>query len=69
MLDNKFSATEDRGKTLDCLERLQDKCEFNCLGVARFLKIEELALSTVISETNSMVDMENVNTLKLRKET
>jgi hypothetical protein len=37
--------------------------------VARFLKIEELALSTIVSENNTMVDMENVNTLKLRKET
>lgn len=39
------------------------------MGVARFLKIEDLALSAMVTEDNSPESMEDVNTLKLRRET
>ena len=49
---------------------MQDKCEFVCMKLARLCHIEDLALSVVVSEDNALVNnMEDVTTLKLRKET
>ena len=48
---------------------MQDKCELNCLRLGRFFKIEDLVLSAIVSEDNELVNMEDVTTLKLRKET
>ena len=53
----------------DCCITMQDKCEVNCLKIARFCKIEDLALSAFVSEDNTLVNMEDITTLKLRKET
>ena len=63
------SGSGDSNETVDCCISMQDKCELNCLKVARFCKIEDLALSAFVSEDNSLVNMEDVSTLKLRKET
>ena len=63
------ASTSGGGETIDCCISMQDKCELNCLKVARFCHIEDLALSAFVSEDNSLVNMEDVSTLKLRKET
>lgn len=54
---------------LDCVSRIHDRCEVRCLKVARWFKIEDLAMATIISEQNQLVQFEDVSTQRLRKET
>ena len=67
MLDGRHENSD--GQTRDCIERYNDRCELHCLKVARFFKIEDLAISTFISEDNALVAVEDPTTQKLRKET
>ena len=56
-------------QTRDCIERYNDRCELHCLKVARFFKIEDLAISNFVSEDNALVALEDPTTQRLRKET
>ena len=67
MLDGRQANNGEQAR--DCIERYNDRCELHCLKVARFFKIEDLAISTFISEDNALVAMEDPTTQKLRKET
>ena len=69
MMDNASSAISGDERGADCCFSISDKIELNCLKIARFCKVEDLALSTFVSDDNSLVEMEDVTTLKLRKET
>ena len=66
MLDGRKDRNVDEED--DWLLRAQDRCELCCVSVARCFKVEDLALSVVVSGENQLVDMEDVTTLKLRKE-
>lgn len=68
MLDGKIAAPSGDNKTLDWCESLQDRCELSCFKIARFFKVEDLARSTLVHENNSMVEMEDIDTLRVRKE-
>ena len=67
MLDGRHDSNGEQ--TRDCIERYNDRCELHCLKVARFFKIEDLAISNFISEDNALVAVEDPTTQKLRKET
>lgn len=74
MMDSRHSSSGQSqscrdDETIDCCISMQDKCELRCLSLARLCHIEDLALSAFVSEDNSLVNMEDVTTLKLRKET
>ena len=48
--------------------RLQDRCELRCLKLAKLCNIEDVALSSVVSEDNELVQVEDTTVLKLRRE-
>ena len=69
MLDGKRMAGQQGDEsTLDCLEKMQDRIEFQCLKVARICKIEDLALSTLVNEQNALVDVGDPSTMSIRRE-
>lgn len=68
MLDGKIAAPSGDNQTLDWCESMQDRCELFCFRIARVCKVEDLARATMVHEKNTMVDMEDIDTLKLRKE-
>ena len=73
MMDSRSAGNSDsrnnHEETIDCCIAMQDKCELNCLKVAKLCQVEDLVLSAFVSEDNSLVNMEDVTMLKLRKET
>ena len=69
MLDAPPPTTRSNEKSDDCCEIWQDKCEVCCVKIAGLCKIEDLALATLVSDQNSLVQMEDINSVKLKKET